>query len=101
MEGLSDPEASAEGSQLALFSYQDMKGKKGPIPTVSFWGEASEVEKEQWTRGCVLAEGQNFARWLMDTPSNHMTPTNFVHAVTSKLGQVNAKNNIEINPRYN
>ena len=110
MEGLSDPEAAAEGTHLALFTYDDMKGKKPTKPTdekptnekpsVLFWDGSSEGERKQWIRGCVLAEGQNFARWLMETPSNHMTPTDFVDAVSRKLGQSSSKDKIEINPRY-
>ena len=58
--------------------------------------------QEVWSRGCVLAEAQNFARWLMDTPSNHMTPTNFVHSVSKRLGQLDSKvkSRIELCPRY-
>lgn len=99
MEGFSDPEASAEGAQLALFTFDDMKGKKTNKPDVLLCDGASEEDRRLWTSGCVLAEAQNFARWLMETPSNHMTPTEFVHAVTRKLGQINNKNKIEINAR--
>ena len=35
-----------------------------------------------------MAEAQNFARQLMETPSNHMTPTMFVDTVNSQLGAV-------------
>ncbi len=31
---------------------------------------------------------QNFARELTESPSNHMTPTRFVDAVSSRLGEV-------------
>lgn len=31
----------------------------------------------RWTRGATLAEGQNIARRLMETPANILTPTNF------------------------
>ena len=34
----------------------------------------------------VLAEGQNFARRLMETPANLMTPTKFADEAQSKLG---------------
>ena len=100
-EGCSDPEAAAEGTHLSLFTYKDMKGKKPSAeePSVTLWGGASEEERAQWARGCVLAEGQNFARWLMETPSNHMTPTDFVDAVLHKLGQNPNKDRIDINPR--
>lgn len=31
----------------------------------------------QWEKGLIKAAGQNVARWLMEMPSNHMTPTIF------------------------
>ena len=100
LEDFSDPEASAEGALLGLFSYNDMKGKKKETsePNVTLW---STTANEKWARGCVLAEAQNFARWLMETPSNHMTPAAFVDAVAKKLGSISAaKPKIEVNPRW-
>ena len=41
-----------------------------------------------WNRGRVFAEGQNFARDLMETPSNHLTPTRFGEIATEKLGKL-------------
>ena len=42
-----------------------------------------------WMRGVALAEGQNFARRLMEAPASHMTPTQFAKEaseVLEKLG---------------
>ena len=39
-----------------------------------------------WNRGRTLAEGQNFARVLMETPANHMTPTRIGEIAKEKLG---------------
>lgn len=48
------------------------------------------VREEMWERGLILAAGQNLARWLMEMPSNRMTPTLFArHAqdiVVSRTG---------------
>ena len=55
----------------------------------------SEVE---WNRGCVVASAQNFARELKETPSNLLTPSLFVEAVSSKLHEV-AGENLEFIPR--
>lgn len=86
-----------------MFAYNDMKGSKTQVrkPNVMLWDGASDAAKSGWSRGRVLAEAQNFARWLMETPSNHMTPTAFVHAVTGKLGEVDGetKKKIEFFPR--
>ena len=46
------------------------------------------AKSEAWARGVKVATAQNFARELSEMPSNHMTPTHFVDAVSSRLGQV-------------
>ena len=58
-------------------------------------------EKGEWSRGHTLAMAQNFARTLMDTPSNHMTPTMFVDTVSQRLGELEEENKrrIEVNAR--
>lgn len=38
-----------------------------------------------WEEGKVLAEGQNFARFLMESPANLMTPTIFTELVKEKF----------------
>ena len=35
----------------------------------------------QWEKGLVKAGGQNLARYLMEMPSNHMTPTIFAQVI--------------------
>ena len=59
---------------------------------------------QQWSRGCVLGSAQNFARELMETPSNHMTPSLFVEAVSEKIGEIKQRlsnqKSIEVIPRY-
>ena len=59
------------------------------------------MEKEAWSRGHTLATVQNFARMLMETPSNHMTPTKFVEAVSQRLGEIERerRRKIEVRPR--
>ena len=49
----------------------------------------SSATRQCWDKGATLADAQNFARWLMDTPSNHMTPTIFVDSVSQRLGAIN------------
>ena len=46
---------------------------------------SSDKVKAAWQRGTVLAEGQNLARRLMETPSNKMTPTVFCEEVSKQL----------------
>ncbi|XP_042216303.1 cytosol aminopeptidase-like isoform X2 [Homarus americanus] len=81
VDSCGDGEAAAEGAHLAVFKYQDLKSKKKPIPTVQCFTE----DNERWTRGATLAEGQNIARRLMETPANILTPTNFAQEAVNCL----------------
>lgn len=38
-----------------------------------------------WQQGMIASSAQNFARELMDTPANFMTPKNFVDIVSEHL----------------
>lgn len=38
-----------------------------------------------WDRGVLYAEGQNLARFLMEAPANHITPTAFANTIEEKL----------------
>lgn len=89
-----NPEAAAEGSNLALFVYQDLKKKESRMPPVSlslFGGH----DTDRWQRGLTTSEAQNFARWLMETPANHMTPTRFAGAAAETL----EKKGVKVIPR--
>ncbi|XP_053407278.1 cytosol aminopeptidase-like [Mercenaria mercenaria] len=56
---------------------------------------SSSVNKS-WTKGKIKAEGQNWARHLMEMPANRLTPALFVEAVQNKLSN---RSNITINVR--
>ena len=79
--------AAAEGCTLSLFSYDKLKSESGrnKAPDVSLLS-SNPAHLEKWSRGCVLALAQNFARELMESPANHMTPTMFVEAVSKRMG---------------
>uniref|UniRef100_A0A6A7FSI4 Cytosol aminopeptidase n=1 Tax=Hirondellea gigas TaxID=1518452 RepID=A0A6A7FSI4_9CRUS len=77
-----DGEAAAEGAVLATFLYQDLKSKKKDRPSVVC---ASDKDQKQWQRGVTLAEGQNLARALMETPANILTPTQFAQEAVTHL----------------
>ncbi|KAK4291003.1 hypothetical protein Pmani_036135 [Petrolisthes manimaculis] len=81
VDGCGDGEAAAEGAHLSSFTYQDLKAKKKPIPTITCFDHSDEA----WSRGMVLAEGQNIARRLMETPANILTPTNFAQEAVNYL----------------
>ena len=42
-------------------------------------------KESSWETGLIYAEAQNFARTLMETPTNYMTPTKFTEYVQSKF----------------
>ena len=45
----------------------------------------SSQDQSAWERGRTLAECQNLARRLMETPANRMTPTIFAQEATQQL----------------
>lgn len=61
------------------------------ILKISFQYSSNPAHSNKWKRGCILAEAQNFARDLMESPSNLMTPTKFVETVSNKLGRVRSR----------
>ncbi|OWF41455.1 Cytosol aminopeptidase [Mizuhopecten yessoensis] len=85
-----DAEAAAEGGHLALFVYQELKAEKSRKAQVNldcFTDSSSNGDNvlTKWSRGRVLAEAQNFARHLMEMPSNKLTPGHFVDLVSARL----------------
>lgn len=38
-----------------------------------------------WDKGILYGEGQNLARFLMEAPANHITPTAFANTIEEKL----------------
>lgn len=38
-----------------------------------------------WEKGVLYGEGQNLARFLMEAPANHITPTAFANTIEEKL----------------
>ena len=78
MDDCHDPQSAAEGVTLGLFYYDELKSdayKKRQVKT-SLWN-ATEATSAAWQRGVILANGQNLARRLAETPANRMTPTIF------------------------
>ncbi|CAH1389100.1 unnamed protein product [Nezara viridula] len=79
MDPMGCPEAAAEGSKLANWSYQELRDPENriPHPDIDLLANCTEGEKEGWFKGCVMADGQNVARTLEDIPANIMTPKFF------------------------
>ena len=75
-DGCGDDEAAAEGAHLGLWAYDFLKSKKESLKSLKI-KPLDEGNAEQWQVGVKKAKGQNFARTLMETPSNHLTPQIF------------------------
>ncbi|XP_012257991.2 cytosol aminopeptidase-like isoform X2 [Athalia rosae] len=84
IEALGDAEAAAEGASLTRWFYQGYKNKEKQkvLPEISYYGSEGE---QDWHKGVIKAEAQNWARKLADTPANWMTPSIFAEEVSSVL----------------
>lgn len=69
---------------MSAYKFQEYKeeSKRTKMPNVHFADEAEN--SQEWERGKIMAEAQNFARILMETPANLMTPTIFAETVQKK-----------------
>lgn len=72
-----------------MYKYQASKtaDKRSPVPNVRLADGASG--KNEWFLGESLASSQNWARFLMDSPANLMTPTIFANDVKKRLAFAN------------
>lgn len=77
-----DATSAAEGAVLGLFSYDQLKSKKKTKVTPQLHGSA---DLDAWKKGVVYAESQNLARFLMEAPANHITPTVFANTIEEKV----------------
>lgn len=77
-----DGQSAAEGAVLGLFHYDELKSKKKFKVTPQLHGSS---DLAAWQKGVVYGEGQNLARWLMEAPANHVTPTVFAETIEQKL----------------
>lgn len=85
MDDLGNAAAAAEGALLANFKFQPYKAKKVEFPSIH---SASAVESDEWKKGVVYGDAQNFCKTLMDTPANLLTPTIFCNTVKEKFGSL-------------
>lgn len=76
---------AAEASHLAIHRFDHLKTKKRLPPILSPCSLSSTNESTEWDEGSVMGKCQNFSRFLMEMPANHMTPTKFVETVKEKV----------------
>ncbi|XP_069488011.1 cytosol aminopeptidase [Ambystoma mexicanum] len=93
-----DAQSAAEGAVLGLFEYNELKKKKKTVVQAQLHGRS---DNEAWHKGVLYAEGQNLARYLMETPANRLTPTMFAELIEERLSavQVNSNAKVHIRPR--
>lgn len=85
VESFEDPESAAEGAFLSLYEYQSLKSpdkRAVKIPDVLMYGDC---DWKKWRIGVEKAEAQNYARKLMETPANLLTPKSFAYNVVQSL----------------
>ncbi|KAF9362499.1 bleomycin hydrolase [Mortierella sp. NVP85] len=92
--GMGHDQAAAEGATLGQYKFNTFKsGKKGTSKDAKVSSldqeSLSPNEVQSFEHGLIQAKAQNLARILMETPSNHMTPTLFVERATKELEKLN------------
>lgn len=83
VDGVTLPEAAAEGAILATFIYTANKttgDKQGPLVELY-----DHPDTNSWASGEINAESQNWARYLCHAPPNLKKPDMYVHEVMEKL----------------
>ena len=76
-DNLGHPIGTAEGANLSTYCYDHLKSDELKASPVSVAPLLNSIAKEDWQTGLVLAEAQNNARTLKETPANLMTPSIF------------------------
>lgn len=85
VEDLDCAKSAAEGANLTCYKYQANRStnKRKPDANVRLADGASG--RTEWNLGTTLANSQNWARFLMDSPANLMTPEIFAENVIKRL----------------
>lgn len=87
VDDLGSAKNAAEGAYLAAYKYQEFRAadKVKPIPKIQLANNA--FDQDAWNFGKILADNQNWARTLANTPANHMTPEKFAKNVTDNISK--------------
>jgi leucyl aminopeptidase len=91
--GLSDPSGAAqaviEGALLASYSFKDNSSEETfdvvpvavPLPTVSM----HDIVTKGVERGVIIADGVNWAKFLIDSPAGDLPPRELAKAIDERL----------------
>lgn len=89
VESFDDPESAAEGACLAVWENHHLlpnSKRKVKVPDLLLYGDC---DMKKWRIGVEKAEAQNFARKLMETPANLMSPRALSYSVVQTLMKSN------------
>lgn len=77
------PQQAVEGSVLGAWEFEKLGKKEEESPKIRV--KLVNEKSEEYQNGLIVAEAQNVARELAETPANLMTPSIFCKTVQSKL----------------
>jgi len=85
----SEPVAAAEGATLANYVFNELKSKKekkqARLNLLQKIVTHPKDVADAWSRGVIMADSQNFARYMMELPSNYKTPTKLANIIVNRL----------------
>lgn len=94
IDSCDNPQCASEAAHLVLHNFNSFKTKiskpKCQVHLYKYENMEPSCELE-FERGTIIAESQNFARLLAETPANHMTPTIFSTTISQKFENYQVK----------
>jgi leucyl aminopeptidase len=88
-------QAMAEGAILGLYTFRQYITKKengnGEIKTLTFAGDDKELMDKAIKQAEILASAVNYARDMVNEPSNHMTPADMAEAAKKLAADYNLR----------
>ncbi|XP_055327958.1 cytosol aminopeptidase-like [Paramacrobiotus metropolitanus] len=87
LDTFGDDEAAAEGSFLQMYSFDELKHPDKRKQAISL-RPLEKSRNGEWDSGVLLAEGQNYVRTLMETPSNLKLPPVLAERIAKDLSSV-------------
>ena len=79
--------AAGEGAILSNYVFDKYKSTKKGKMEIDLLRIGKDCDDKEWQKGQIAAESQNFARALMETPSNYKYPSLFVETICEKFSK--------------
>lgn len=75
-----------EGTHVATkLVFLTQTGSSTLVVILHMFSCVGSTDTAGWEKGVRYGEGQNLARFLMEAPANHITPTAFANTIEEKL----------------